>query len=112
MVPYDYTGKNIIMINKEEAAIKTEIAHVKAFPRNSSMWTSNPDGIDALYINDPVTKTKGVSGKKEELLEQSGLKTVQDLPFSVDPVTSPISISCLLKMMLVELVEAPMESKK
>ena len=63
LAPYNYTGKNTITIKKEEAAIKAEIARVKTLARNSSMWTS------ILYINYPVTKIKGVSVKKKELLE-------------------------------------------
>ena len=96
LVPYDYTGKNIILINKEEAAIKSEIAQVKALPRNLLMWTSNPDGIDALYINDPVTKIKGVSDKKKKLLEEIGLKTVQDL---VDLGADDVAFKSIVKKM-------------
>ena len=71
--------KNITTIKKEDVAIRAEIERVKALNRNHRLWTSDPDGVDALYINDPVTKLKGVSEKKEELLAQNELKTVQDL---------------------------------
>ena len=77
--PFDYTEKNVTTIKKEQEAIDAEIARVKALPRNSKFWTSRPDGINELFMNDPVTKVKGVSEAKAELLGANGIMTVQDL---------------------------------
>ena len=59
--------------------IESSIREVKKLPLGSKDWTSSNHKPGALYLDDPVTKIDGVSGKKQELLAKVGITTIQDL---------------------------------
>ena len=80
LLPFDYTGKNVITIQAEDELITKDIARVKALLRTTKSWTSDPNSNDdELYFEDPVTAVKGVLDKKAATLETIGVKTVKDL---------------------------------
>ena len=76
---FDYTSKNIITIKTKNEMIESSIRGVKKLPLDSKYWTSSNRKPGAFYLDDPVTKVDGVSGKKQELLTKAGIMTIQDL---------------------------------
>ncbi len=79
LMPYDYTQKWIITVDEEEKRIKTEIAKVKALPRDAKGWSTNPRPEDVLYLDDPVTRIKDIGRIKSNKLKEFGVETVADL---------------------------------
>ena len=76
----NYTGKNIVTIDVYEKHIKTEIDRVKMLKGDThSHWVikGRPEG--GIWMNDPVSKLAGASGKKGEKLVTAGIATIREL---------------------------------